>query len=188
MKKDNNLVRLLDLDKDFIIDLKYSTEDNFTGQRVYISSECFLDMHTAKMLIEAKEKFKKDGYKVKVWDAYRPISAQKRLWDAASDKSFVALPPDMSTIKEFKARHMNGLCVDVTLTDLDGIEIEMPTAFDDFTEMASLECENIKPEARKNAEYLRDIMLSVGFEPLSIEWWHFYDRKTEATPYLDVQI
>ena len=79
MNKDNNLIRLLDLDEDFIIDLKYATEDNFTGQRVYASSECYLDKHTAEMLIEAKEKFKKDGYRVKVWDAYRPISAQKRL-------------------------------------------------------------------------------------------------------------
>ena len=188
MNKDNNLVRLLDLDKDFIIDLKYATEDNFTHQRVYASCECFLHWHTAEMLIEAKEKFKRDGYRVKVWDAYRPISAQKRLYDAASDKSFVALPPDMRATKELRASHMNGLCVDLTLTDLEGNEIEMPTAFDAFSEMAGLKCEKIKPEARKNAEYLRDIMISVGFEPLSHEWWHFYDRKTEATPFLDIQI
>lgn len=188
MNTPNNLVKLLDLDDDFIIDLKYATEDNFAKKKVYSSGECYLDKHTAYMLIEVKEILKKDGYRVKVWDAYRPISAQEKFFEIVKDDNFVAMPPDLNTIKEFKASHMNGLCVDITLTDMAGNELVMPTEFDDFSEMAGLGCDKIGVDARENAEYLKSIMESVGFEPLSSEWWHFYDRKTVPTSYLDIQI
>jgi len=188
MNAPNNLVKLLDLDDDFIIDLKYATEDNFAKKKVYLSGECYLDKNTAYMLIEAKEIFKKDGYRVKIWDAYRPISAQKKFFEIVQDRNFVAMPPDLNTIKEFKASHMNGLCVDITLTDMAGNELVMPTGFDDFSEMAGLGCDRIEADARENAEYLKSVMESVGFEFLSSEWWHFYDRKTAPTPYLDIQI
>lgn len=77
IERKGNLVRLLDIDSDFIIDLRYATADNFTGQKVYQSGECWIDEHTAAILIQAKNIFRADGYRVKVWDAYRPIRAQK---------------------------------------------------------------------------------------------------------------
>ena len=78
MERKGNLIKLTDLSSDFIIDLKYATPDNFTGVQVYQSADCWLDEHTAQILIKAKEIFEKDGYRVKIWDAYRPIRAQKR--------------------------------------------------------------------------------------------------------------
>ena len=85
-----NLVRLLDLDPDFIIDLRYSRKDNFTGKAVYDFKDCYIDIHTAKQLIAAKNAAKKDGFRIKVWDAYRPVSAQQRFWDILPDNDFVA--------------------------------------------------------------------------------------------------
>ena len=78
---------------DFIIDLKYTTPDNFTGVQVYQSADCWLDEHTAQILIKAKEIFEKDGYQVKIWDAYRPIRAQKRFWEIMPNDDFIAVRP-----------------------------------------------------------------------------------------------
>ena len=61
MERKGNLIKLTDLSSDFIIDLKYATPDNFTGVQVYQSADCWLDEHTAQILIKAKEIFEKDG-------------------------------------------------------------------------------------------------------------------------------
>ncbi len=183
-----NLVRLLDLDKEFIIDLVYATPNNFTGHVVYDSSECYIDIDTAKRLIIAKDLAKKDGFRMKVWDAFRPVSAQQRFWDLLPDNNYVAYPPDMETITEFKNSHMNGQSVDVTLTDQSGEELSMPSCFDDFTQKVRLDCPETSGETLQNAIYLRDIMMQAGFTPYSGEWWHFYDhnpipvRYTETIP------
>ena len=183
-----NLIRLFDIDDDFIIDLKYATADNFTGEKIYNSAECYMDRHTAEILIKARDIFKKDGYRVKIWDAYRPISAQARFWEIMPDDNFVARPPDMSKIKVFRPTHMNGMCVDVTLTDNDGNDIEMPTYFDDMTERASLLYSGHTENGKKNGRYLKEVMESVGFQGYDMEWWHFYDVTTEPTPFMDFRI
>ncbi|MGC2872773.1 M15 family metallopeptidase [Ihubacter sp. mB4P-1] len=180
-----NLVRLLDLDEDFIIDLIYATPNNFTGSVVYDSPECFIDIATAKRLIAAKDLVKKDGLRMKVWDAFRPVSAQQRFWDLLPDNDFVAYPPDMAVITEFKNSHMNGQCVDVTLTDTNGKELLMPSAFDDFTQKARLDCPETSGEALKNAIYLREIMMQAGFTPYIGEWWHFYDKNPTPARYTE---
>ena len=187
LKQHGNLVKLLDLDPEFIIDLPYATENNFTGKVVYQFKDCYIDIHTARQLIKAKNTAKKDGFRMKVWDAYRPVNAQQHFCDILPNNDFVAYPPDMENITEFKNSHMNGQCVDVTLTDMDGNDIPMPSEFDDFTEKARLDCKETVGEARKNGEYLRDIMVDAGFTPYSGEWWHFYDRNTAPVRYsLDI--
>lgn len=188
MNEKGNLVRLLDLDDDFIVDLKYATADNFTGQQIYNSNDCYMDRHTAEILMQAKNIFKKDGYRVKVMDAYRPISAQEKFWEILPDDNFVARPPDMTKLKVFRPTHLNGLCVDITLTDMEGKELEMPSDFDDFSEKASLLCQTTPEPGRKNAAYMKAVMERVGFQAYKNEWWHFYDVSTEATPFMNFQI
>ena len=63
---------------------------------------------------------------MKILDAYRPIRAQKRFWEIMPNDDFIARPPDMTKIKKFRPTHMNGMCVDVTLTDKEGNEILVP--------------------------------------------------------------
>lgn len=186
MKHYQNLVRLLDLDPEFIIDLRYATDENFTGSRVYASDQCYIDIHTARQLIRAKNAAKERGFRIKVWDAFRPVSAQQRFWNLLPDNNFVAYPPDMETLTVFKNSHMNGQCVDVTLTDENGADVPMPSAFDDFTEKARLDCPKTTGRARENAEYLRKIMTDAGFTAYEGEWWHFYDRNAEPVRYLNV--
>lgn len=180
------LVKLTDIDNDFIINLRYSTQDNFTGKKIYDSNECWINKHTAKRLIEAKNIFRKDGYRVKIWDAYRPIAAQKKLWDACPDDDFVAMPPTISPNKKLRPNHMNGLCVDITLTDMDGNELEMPTDFDDFSEKAKLV--NAQGKAKENGEYMNRVMASCGFRLSTTEWWHFFDITTPPCKFLNFKI
>ena len=96
MKQYENLVRLLDVDPEFIIDLKYAKPDNFTGSVVYPFTECYIDVHTAAQLVKAKEMAKKDGYRIKVWDAYRPVSAQKRFRETGSSPTNLPVCPFMA--------------------------------------------------------------------------------------------
>lgn len=188
MSEQGDLIRLLDLDSDFIIDLKYATKNNFTKQKVYTSNECYINKNTAEILIYAKNIFKADGYRIRIWDAYRPISAQQRFYEILPNDNYVAIPPDMSVLEIFRPSHLNGQCVDITLTDIMGNNIKMPTDFDDFSKKAGLACTDIPQPERKNAEYLRDVMESVGFKGYEMEWWHFYDMKHTPTPYLNFQI
>ena len=90
MERKGNLIKLTDLSSDFIIELRYATPDNFTGMQVYQSADCWLDEHTAQILIKAKEIFKKDGYQVKIWDAYRPSRAMKSSFGIISQNRFCA--------------------------------------------------------------------------------------------------
>ena len=101
---------------------------------------------------------------------------------------FIARPPDMTKIKKFRPTHMNGMCVDVTLTDKEGNEIEMPSPFDIMDERAALNYSGHSENGRRNGEYLKQVMESVGFQAYECEWWHFYDVSTDPAPFSDYEI
>lgn len=178
-----NLVRLLDLDEEFIIDLQYCKSSNFFKTKLYNANECFVNEATAYRLIDAKNSFKKAGFGVKIWDAYRPVSVQEKMWEIMPNNDYVAYPPSGGN-KIFKYSHMNGQCVDITLVDKNQKNIPMPTAFDDFTEKAGL-YNNEDGIEKNNALYLKNTMMEFGFTPYKNEWWHFYDRNEEPKEYLD---
>lgn len=172
-----HLVRLLDLDDEFIIDLQYYKSSNFFKKKFYNENECFLNESTALRLINAKNSFKKTGFGVKIWDAYRPVSVQEKMWEIMPNNDYVAYPPSKDN-KIFKYSHMNGQCVDITLVDKNQKNIPMPTVFDDFTEKAGLD-NNEDGTEKNNALYLKNTMVEFGFTPYQNEWWHFYDRNDE---------
>ncbi len=173
------LVELLKLDSSFVIDLKYASTDNFTGKKIYTQSKCILNENTAAKLIKANDEFKKLGYKIKIYDAYRPHSAQKVLWDAASDKSFVADPKKGSV-------HNRGAAVDITLVDKSGTELKMPSKYDEFTKRARLDYKDCPEELIKNRELLGKTMVKYGFKRISNEWWHFDDTDAKKYPIKDI--
>lgn len=175
----NDLVELLKLDNSFIIDMKYATEDNFTKKVIYPSAKCILHKNTAAKLIKANNEFKKLGYAIKIFDAYRPHSAQKILWDAASDKSYVADPKKGSN-------HNRGAAVDLTLVDKSGNEINMPSNYDEFTKRARLDYMDCSEEQINNRELLGKIMVKCGFNRIRSEWWHFDDTDAKKYPILDI--
>lgn len=182
------LVLLTDLDDSFIIDLRYATPHNFFGKTIYPVPVCAIRTETGEKLVKAHNIVKEKGYRIKVWDAYRPLYVQRLLYEAYPDNTFVAKPPETPITSGFRPRHNNGMAVDITLVDKDGNEIEMPSEFDDFTEKASPTSENMTPEARKNINYLIEVMTSVGFRIHEQEWWHFVDAIEEPNPYLDIPL
>lgn len=182
------LVLLKDLDPSFIIDLKYATKDNFFKKAVYPVSVCAIRHETGEKLVKAHEIVKKRGYRIKVWDGYRPLNVQQTLYDLFPNTPYVAKPPEKPITSGFRPRHNNGMAVDITLVDKNGEELEMPSKFDDFTEKASPTSENMTSQAKKNINYLMEVMVGLGFRIHEGEWWHYVDGIEEPSPYLDIPL
>ncbi len=168
-ESDETFVLAVDYIPNIFIDLKYATEDNFTGMVIYEFDSAYLRYGTAKKLTDVSEEIAKDGYALKIWDAYRPIVAQFKLWNVYPDSKYVA-NPNMGF-----SSHSKGNTVDITLITLDGNDIEMPTGFDDFSIKADRDYSDCSEIEAQNAMYLENIMLKHGFTAYEGEWWHYTD-------------
>jgi len=153
-------------------DLRYATENNFTGQIIYTFDKAWLRYGTVQKLAKAQEKLSEMGYSLLIWDAFRPIEAQWKLWEVFPDPVYVANPQNGFS------SHSRGNTVDVTLVTLEGEVVEMPTEFDDFSLLADRDYSDVSEEAAQNAILLETIMTECGFKPYSGEWWHFSDVDT----------
>lgn len=169
---DSTFVNLKDFSNDFVFDLKYATEDNFLKAKVYDCAECYLRYKTVKALIKASKKFMKLGYKIKLFDCYRPLDIQKKMWKIVSNPAYVANPAKGSI-------HNRGGAVDLTLVDLTGKELEMGTEFDFFGKEASHNYIKLPENVLRNRKLLKKIMTRSGFKIFESEWWH-YNLKAAA--------
>jgi D-alanyl-D-alanine dipeptidase len=163
---DTTFVNLKDYNSDFIYNMKYATTDNFLKNKVYDCEACYLRYKTVKALIKANEKFIKKGYKIMLFDCYRPLDIQKKMWQIVSNPNYVA-DPNKGSI------HNRGGAVDITLVDSTGVAIDMGTAFDFFGIEASHDFENLSEEVKENRRLLRKIMTRSGFRIFESEWWHY---------------
>lgn len=167
---DEDFVKILDYIPDAIIDLRYATENNFTGMQIYAFEDAWLRYGTVKKLAEAADELREQGYRLKIWDAFRPPAAQWKLWEICPDPTYVSNP------NKGYSSHSRGNTVDITLCYADGSELLMPTGFDDFTPAADRDYSDVSDEAAGNALLLEKVMSDFGFKPYSGEWWHFSDR------------
>jgi zinc D-Ala-D-Ala dipeptidase len=167
-----DFVELKTINSNIILDIRYATSNNFLKKPVYPSARCFVLTKVAVKLDSIQKDLETMGLGLKIFDGYRPLSVQKMMWEILPDGRYVANPKDGS-------RHNRGAAVDITLVDSNGIDLEMPTDFDDFTEKAAHDYNEISPEAIKNRNTLRTIMEKYGFVSLNSEWWH-YDLKNYA--------
>lgn len=167
--EEDALVRVADYLPDAVQDLRYATEDNFTGQRVYDFTEAYLRFGTVKKLQKVSEDLASQGYRLVIWDAFRPVSAQQALWDICPDPNYVSHP------ETGNRNHCRGNAVDLTLADEQGNPVEMPSKFDDFTAKADRDYSDCSAEAAANARLLQDTMERSGFTGYEKEWWHFND-------------
>lgn len=163
---DTTFVNLKDYSADFVYDMKYATTDNFLKSQVYDCAECYLRFKTVKALVEANEKFIKKGYRIKLFDCYRPLDIQKKMWEIVSNPDYVADPKKGSI-------HNRGGAVDITLVDTTGNELDMGTPFDFFGIEARHDYENLSDEVKKNRKLLRKIMTRSDFKIFESEWWHY---------------
>lgn len=180
----HNLIDLTTLDNSFVLDIRYATENNFTGKKIYKSARAFLHKDIATQLCAVQKELKPLGLGIKIWDAYRPHSDQWTLWNAVSrekqEKGYVTNPSKGSS-------HNRGAAVDITLITLNnGKELTMPTEFDDFTNKAAPHNQDVSEHTKKNRELLISTMQKHGFTVAKNEWWHFNANTSNNYPILDI--
>lgn len=166
------------LDPELFLDIRYATADNFLGRAVYDAARCLLVPDAAERLQEAERRLHEEGYGLVVWDCYRPRSVQYAMWEILPDPEYVADPARGS-------RHNRGAAVDVGVRALDGRDLVLPTAHDDFTPRAHRDATDLPAEAVANRERLERAMTSAGWIPLPTEWWHFDAPGWERYPLRD---
>lgn len=148
------------------VELKYATPDNFTGQIIYPFHNCLLLEETIAQLCKVQAVLEPMGLGLKIWDGFRPISAQWKFWELVPDPTYVYDPRK-------GGRHPRGTAVDLTLISKEGTELPMPSAFDDFSEKAHKDYKGATAEETANRELLRSVMEEHGFVGDKHEWWHF---------------
>ena len=119
-------MRVQDYVPGLFVELRYASAENFTGNVIYSFSDAYLRYGTVEKLAAVQRTVSAEGYSLKVWDAFRPVAAQFKLWEICPDATYVANP------NTGYSSHSRGDTVDITLVYQDGAEVEMPTGFDDF--------------------------------------------------------
>jgi zinc D-Ala-D-Ala dipeptidase len=157
---------------DVRIDIAYATPGNFTGKPVYARPGCYLHADAADALKRAAALAKPLGYRLKIFDAFRPSEAQWVLWNFRPDPEFLADPRKGSP-------HSRGVAVDLTLVDGAGKELDMGTGFDAFTPLSHHASTAIPAAAQKNRLLLLGLMSAAGWDFYKNEWWHYqlFDSK-----------
>ncbi|MEG3657907.1 M15 family metallopeptidase [Arenibacter palladensis] len=163
---DTLFVRLADYSDDFVYDLRYATENNFLKAKVYDCAECYTRVKTARALLLANKEFMDKGFKIKFFDCYRPNDVQYKMWAIVPNPQYVANPVKGSI-------HNKGGAVDITLTTLDGEELDMGTDFDFFGKRAYHDNLDLPKNILDNRLLLKETMEKHGFWSIRTEWWHY---------------
>lgn len=149
-----------------LLALAYATPHNFTGAAVYRRPACFLHPDAVACLERAVALASALGFGIRVFDAYRPTEIQWALWRHTPDPDFLADPRRGSP-------HSRGVAVDLTLTDGEGRDLDMGTAFDAFVPQSHHGRLDIDREAQRHRALLLGIMTAAGWDYYRNEWWHY---------------
>ncbi|MGC3948536.1 MAG: M15 family metallopeptidase [Chryseolinea sp.] len=150
-----------------VLDIRYATTNNFTGEKIYNLARAYARKPVAEALKKIQTDLKKQGLGIKIFDGYRPYKATVKFYEVYHDTTYVASPYRGS-------RHNRGCALDLTVINLKtGEELKMPTGYDSFQKAAWPTTPVADPEARKNRTLLITAMEKHGFKVNSSEWWHF---------------
>lgn len=162
----SEIVDIRSLDSTIVIDIRYATENNFTGKKLYPVAKAKLRRVAAESLASVQQELRTRGMGLKIYDAYRPLAIQWKLWEVVPDPNYVADPRKGS-------KHNRGAAVDLTIIDAQGNELAMPTPYDDFTEKAWHSFDDLPDSVKQNRALLKEVMIRHGFSPIKSEWWHY---------------
>lgn len=174
------LVDVATVNRDILVELMYGKTDNFTGVRLYDTlTKAYLRPEAAAALDKAQKALsaKHPGYRLKVYDASRPMSVQRKMYNVVrggAKARYVSNPRNGGGL------HNYGMAVDITIVDEKGDELPMGTKVDHLGREANIDREAqlvrngvITATERANRKLLREVMAAGGFRPLKSEWWHF---------------
>ena len=183
----SGFVSLADFVPSIVQEIRYHSTYNFIGDRIdgYEEPCALLTVEAARALKSAANEMNVRGYRLKVFDAYRPAAAVRHfvLW-GIEDTDIHMKPyfyPDLEKTELFakgyiakQSSHSRGSAVDLTLLDMKtGKELDMGSPFDFFGEVSHPDYKDITPEQYDNRMMLQQVMVRNGFKPLECEWWHF---------------
>lgn len=173
------MVDVQKIDPSIRIDIRYATTDNFMKETLYPEARCLLRREVAEKLVRVQKDLMMRGFGLKIFDGYRPLSVQKKMWARVPIEGYVANPAKGSN-------HNRGAAVDVTLVDADGKELAMPSAYDEFSPRAHRDYSGGTEAERRHRRILEEAMSQEGFHGISTEWWHFDDAEAKKYPVLDL--
>lgn len=174
-----DLVDIHQLESSIKVEIRYASENNFMGQKLYEECDkCYLQLEAAQKLGKAQEYLKEHHpqFNLKVLDCARPKSVQKLMWQAVKDtenQHYVAAP-------HIGSMHNYGAAIDLTIVDAGGQELDMGAPYDHFGVLSAprydkehLESGQLSETQFANRVLLRNIMQRAGFQAIQSEWWHF---------------
>lgn len=184
----HGLIDIESVDTLFIINIKYSTTDNFLKTDIYGEyNKAYLQAEVAAKLLKAQNLLSEmqPGYRLLIFDAARPVKCQQMLWDAlkmpSREKGKFASNPARGSL------HNYGAAVDLSIVDEKGHELDMGCGFDYFGLLAYPVMENqLLAEGKltkaqvDNRKLLRLVMHQAGFFNIQTEWWHFNSCSREV--------
>ncbi len=191
----SGFVVLADFVPHIIQEIRYYSTYNFVGERIdgYEEPCALLTKEAARALKSVGNEMIVQGYRLKIFDAYRPACAVKRfvLW-GIEDQDIRMKPyfyPELEKQVLFEkgyiavqSSHSRGSAVDLTLLDMKtGKELDMGSPFDLFSETSHPDYRGITTEQYENRMLLQRVMVRNGFQPIDCEWWHF-SLKDEPYP------
>ncbi|MGI9273716.1 MAG: D-alanyl-D-alanine dipeptidase, partial [Endozoicomonas sp.] len=178
MSRQHQLVKITTETFDVDIHMAYAGTDNFTDKAIYSQPLCLLHEEAASKLEKAIEILHPLGLRLLIWDAFRPLEAQRALYDCVPDPEYVSHP-------ETGVRpHCRGIAIDLTIIDSFGQPLAMGTDFDDFRALAHHGNDQVSEKAQRNRLLLAGAMNIAGFDPIQSEWWHYQLPNAEQYPIL----
>jgi D-alanyl-D-alanine dipeptidase len=166
--QDTSLVRLDKYTPGIVYDLQYAGKNNFMHQRMYPrNAKPWLRKAAADSLKKVQDELQAQGLGLKIFDAYRPWSVTNLMWEKVKDDRYAADPKKGSN-------HNRGIAIDLTIIDRrTGKEWDMGTGFDNFSDTAHHDFQNLSADVLQKRKFLRSIMEKHGFKALETEWWHY---------------
>ena len=174
-----SLINMADVSTEFSYEVRYATPNNFIGEVLYDCSICLLQPEVAEALLKANQFFCEKGYRIKLYDCYRPLDVQKKMWAKVPRPTYVANPYGKGSI------HNKGAAVDMTLETLEGCFVDMGSDYDFFGRAAHIDNYNFSEEILEHRRILFEGMRKSGFQTVRTEWWHFSFRKNWSYPTLN---
>src|SRR5256886_11459304 len=163
------LVDIRSVDPTIIVELRYAGRNNLVGYSLYpVGTPALARPEVASGLAAAQAFLRRYQFGLKIWDAYRPVTVQEKLWHASHNSDYVA-NPEIGV----GSLHSWGIAVDATLVDSWNRPVRMPSDFDDFTPAAMWRYVGSSDEIRAHVRLLQYAMHRAGFWGLRTEWWHF---------------
>ena len=171
------LIEILPDKQNILISLAYASDGNFTEKKIYQKERAYLRKEAYLALNKSIKIANKMGFKIKIFDAFRPVEAQNIMWEFNPNPKYIADPIKGSP-------HSRGVAIDLTLCTQDDIEVDMGTPFDSFSEKSHHDCMDFNYKILHNRSILLGIMTLSGWDFYNNEWWHYQLYNSKQYPLL----